>query len=452
VSADEAMTIQDKVRDLQRALYRTAKAEPGRRFHALYDKIYRSDVMEQAWVQVRRNRGVAGIDRITLDAIEQYGVPRMLDGLISNLKEGEYRPLPSRRVYIPKPGGREHRPLSIPTVRDRVVQTAMKTVLEPIFEADFAPSSFGFRPKRRAHDALQVLLDESFRGKRWVVESDIANCFEAIPHDRLMFAVGERICDQKVLRLVRSLLRAGVLEDGSVKHTVTGTPQGGGLSPLLCNIYLNWFDQGWKDGRSGTVVRYVDDLVVVCRTEREAKGALVRMTDLLSELGLGPKAEKTRIVHLEVGGEGFDFLGFHHRLVCARGPAAARQVIFLARWPSRRAMDQARGRIRELTSRSRLLVPIDKVVKDVNTYMVGWAGYFRYGNSAQALDDLSGFARERMIRFAAAVHRRSRAYGTFLLKASGNDLGLTNLHGAGVAPRPLRGWRGLPNAAGEGRR
>ena len=217
----------DAVRALQRKLYRAAKADPGRRFHALYDKVHRRDVLERAWVQVWRNGGAPGIDRTTIADVERLGVARLLDELESELREGRFRPLPARRVYIPKPGQAEQRPLSIPAVRDRVVQAALKIVLEPVFEADMLACSFGFRPKRSAHDALQVLVDESFDGKRWVVESDIANCFTAIPHDGLMSALSERICDRKVLALLRAFLSAGVMEDGAVRRPVSGTPQGG---------------------------------------------------------------------------------------------------------------------------------------------------------------------------------------------------------------------------------
>jgi RNA-directed DNA polymerase len=186
----------DKVRELQRTLYRAAKADPGRRFHALYDKVHRRDVLERAWMLVRANRGAAGIDRQTIADVEQYGIARLLDELEADLKDGSWRALPARRVFIPKPGRpTEQRPLSIPAVRDRIVQAAVKIVIEPIFEADFAECSFGFRPRRSAHDALQVLLDETWRGRRWIAESDIANCFEAIPHSGLMSAVRERICD-----------------------------------------------------------------------------------------------------------------------------------------------------------------------------------------------------------------------------------------------------------------
>ena len=199
----------DPVRALQHALYRAAKADPGRRFHALYDKVYRRDVLWRAWVKVRMNNGAPGIDKTTLAAVEEYGVTRLLDELASELREGRYRPMPARRVFIPKPGTDEQRPLSIPAVRDRIVQAAAKIVLEPVFEADFLPCSFGFRPKRSAHDALQVLIDESWQGRRWVVETDIASCFSAIPHEKLMEAVEERICDQPVLKLLRAMLARG---------------------------------------------------------------------------------------------------------------------------------------------------------------------------------------------------------------------------------------------------
>jgi RNA-directed DNA polymerase len=184
-------------------------------------------VLDRAWEQVRRNRGAAGIDHVSLADVEEHGVTRLLGELEAELREGRYRPLPARRVFIPKPGSDEKRPLSIPAVRDRIVQAALKIVLEPVFEADFLPCSFGFRPRRSAHDALQVLIDESWKGRRWVVETDIANCFEAIPHDRLMQAVEERVCDRAVLALVRTLLRAGVMEGGSLRRGVAGTPQGG---------------------------------------------------------------------------------------------------------------------------------------------------------------------------------------------------------------------------------
>jgi RNA-directed DNA polymerase len=443
---------QDRVRELQRTLYRAAKADPGRRFHALYDKVYRRDVLERAWGQVRANRGAAGIDRVTLAAVEQYGVSRLLDELAADLKAESYRPLPARRVFIPKPGRQERRPLSIPTVRDRVVQAALKMAIEPISEADFEPCSFGFRPKRSAHDALQLILDECYRGRRWVVETDIANCFEAIPHERLMQAIEERIVDRHVLKLLRALLRAGVMEDGAVRRSVSGTPQGGVVSPLLCNVYLHRLDRAWQTRGQGVLVRYADDLVVMCRTETEARRALEALRMLLSELGLQPKQAKTRIVHLREGGEGFDFLGFHHRYVRGR-TRRSRHLTFLARWPSRQAMQHARNRIRELTARERLLLSVEDVVQDVNRFLRGWAGYFRYGNSARFFDTITRYALARLSLFVAKRHQMPTSYGWKMVAyQSPNRMGLINLDGRVVAPRPNRPWRAKPNADGERRR
>jgi group II intron reverse transcriptase/maturase len=274
-------TKQDRVRELQRTLYRAAKADPGRRFHALYDKVHRRDVLERAWELVRANRGVAGIDKQTIADVEQHGVARLLDELAADLKEGRWRPLPARRVFIPKPGREELRPLSIPAVRDRIVQAATKIVVEPIFEADMLECSFGFRPKRSAHDALQVLVDEAWSGRRWVVESDVANCFEAIPHSQLMSAVEERICDRKVLKLLRAMLRAGVMQDGTVTRSGAGTPQGGVISPCLCNVYLHRLDRQWTERGHGVLVRYADDLVVMCRSLAEAELALAALRAIL---------------------------------------------------------------------------------------------------------------------------------------------------------------------------
>jgi RNA-directed DNA polymerase len=445
-------TEQDKVQVLQRTLYRAAKADPGRRFHALYDKVYRRDVLERAWGQVRRNRGGPGIDWVTIADVEEYGVTRLLDELAADLKSGRYRPLAARRVWIPKPGRGERRPLSIPAVRDRVVQAAVKLVIEPCFEADFLPCSFGFRPKRGAHDALQVLIDETWRGRRWVVETDIASCFEVIPHDQLMHAIEERIVDRHVLKLLRAMLRAGVMEDGTISRAAAGAPQGGVISPLLANIYLHRVDRQWQNIGQGVLVRYADDLVVLCRTRREAERALEVLTAILADLGLEPKATKTRIVYLEEGGGGVEFLGFHHRWVRATS-TRSRHVLFLARWPSNEAMQRVRDRIRELTDRRRLLLPVEVIVTDVNRALRGWAAYFRYGNSARHFDKIRDYALMRVALVVAKRHHRPRAYGWSVVAfQSPNQLGLISLDGIVVAPRPNRDWRGTPNAGGQRRR
>jgi len=429
---------QDKVRELQRTLYRAAKADPGRRFHALHDKVYRSDVLERAWELVRANRGAAGIDKQTIADVEEHGVAKLLDELALDLKDGRWRPLPARRVFIPKPGREELRPLSIPAVRDRVVQAAVKIVIEPIFEADMLECSFGFRPGRSAHDALQVVIDESWRGRRWVAESDIANCFEAIPHEALMSAIEERIVDRHVLKLLRAMVRAGVLENGSVKRTGTGTPQGGVISPVLCNVYLHRLDRQWARRGTGVLIRYADDLLVMCRTEQEAKSALAALAMILGELELELKHAKTRVVHLREGGDGFDFLGFHHRYV--RGNTArSRHITFLVRWPSRQAMQHARQRVREITARERLPLPVEDIVQDLNRFLAGWTGYFRYGNSAQFFDKIQLHAVNRLSIYVANRHQRNRRFGWWAVaRQSPNHLGLIDLNGIIVPPRAFK--------------
>ena len=445
----------DQVRELQRTLYRAAKADPGRRFHALYDKVYRRDVLERAWESVRANKGAAGVDHETIADVEEYGVPRLLDELAADLKEGRWRPLPARRVYIPKRGRpTEHRPLSIPAVRDRVVQAAARIVIEPIFEAGFLPCSFGFRPRRSQHDALQVLIDESWRGRRWAAESDISNCFGEIPHSGLMSAIEERISDRNLLKLLRAMLRAGVMEDGAVRREQAGTPQGGVISPCLCNVYLHRLDRQWDERGTGVLVRFADDLLVLCHDRREAEAALAALRTILAEMGLSLKPAKTRIVHLREAGEGLDFLGFHHRRV--RGERGYRHLRFLARWPSREAMQRARDRIRVITDSKRLRDPVEVIVRDLNRFLRGWANYFRYGNSRLHFTRITTHALRRLALFVAKRHKRKSGYGMSVVAfVSPNRMGLVSLDRLVVTPSPFRDWRvkrAKPNAGGEGRR
>ena len=224
-----------------------------------------------------------------------------------------------------------------------------------------------------------------------MAETDIASCFTAIPHEKLMQAVQERVCDQAVLKLLRVMLRAGVMEDGQVRRPVTGTPQGGVVSPLMCNVYLHRLDRAW-DERDGVLVRFADDLVVMCWSRSQAERALECLTALLADLGLEPKAAKTRLVHLEAGGAGFDFLGFHHRLVRSRGDRGKPKVTFLARWPADKAMQHARDQIREITSRRWMLLWPEAIVERLNAFLRGWAAYFRYGHSAQRLSKIRRYA------------------------------------------------------------
>ena len=429
---------QDQVRELQRTLYRAAKADPGRRFHALYDKVYRRDVLERAWELVRENRGAAGIDQQTIADVEGYGIAKLLDELAADLKRGSWRPLRARRVFIPKPGRSELRPLSIPAVRDRIVQAAARIVIEPIFEADMLECSFGFRPRRSQHDALQVLIDEAWGGRRWVAESDVSNCFEAIPHSGLMTAIEERIVDRQILKLLRAMLRAGVMEDRAITRSDTGTPQGGVISPCLCNVYLHRLDRQWAERGHGQLVRFADDMVVMCQTRKEAERALAALRTLLAELGLTLKDAKTRIVQLREGGEGLDFLGFHQRWVRGNTPRS-RHLCFLVRWPSRQVMQRARDRVREITDRRRLLLPVDEVVQDLNRYLRGWAGYYRYGSSARQFNAINLYAMNRLAWFIAKRHKRSWRYGWKAVAYQSPDrLGLINPNGTIVAPRPNR--------------
>lgn len=401
-----------KVRRLQNRLWAAAKQSPGRRFHALYDRIYRGDVLWEAWERVRANRGAAGVDEVTLAAVEDYGVRRMLDELAVDLRVGEYRPAPVRRVEISKPDGRV-RPLGIPTVRDRVCQQAAKMVLEPIFEADFLSCSFGFRPNRSATDAAETIRVAFPRGRQFVFEADIRDFFGSIDHDRLMGLVEERVSDRRVLKLVRGWLRAGVLVDGVRTEMVMGTPQGGVISPLLANIFLHAFDRAWAESGTGELVRYADDFVVLCSTRSQAEQAKERATVILAGLGLGLHPDKTRVVDLREGNEGFDFLGWHFRARMSGRLWEQKRIIryYLHRWPSQRSMKRARRKVKALTGRSRVGIELRQTITVLNLFLRGWGNYFRSGNSADKFVTIDRYVAWRLKRLLIKERGRNLRAG-----------------------------------------
>jgi RNA-directed DNA polymerase len=417
-------TPNEKVRQLQRKLYVCAKQSKTRRFHALYDRIYRSDVLWEAWRRVRSNRGAAGVDGESIQAIEQRGVEAFLAEIQAEARAGRYRPSPVKRQYIPKADGKQ-RPLGIPTVRDRVVQMAAKLVIEPIFEADFQESSYGFRPKRSATQALEAIRKAGNRGLNFVVDADIEGYFDNIRTDTLMELMKERISDRRVLKLIRQWLEAGVMEDGTVRETLAGTPQGGVISPLLSNIYLNKLDRIWaaRCGQLGELVRYADDFVVMCATASRAREALRRVGLVMDRLGVKLHPAKTRMVDLRRGKESFVFLGCTIRK--RRSIQRAPDKHFMQRWPSPKATKKLRDRVRELTSKRHSGKEVKQIVAELTPVLRGWGQYFRTGNADREFNKMDGFVVMSLRRWQ---HRRGGQRPTKRAPFTGDQLYGMGLH------------------------
>jgi group II intron reverse transcriptase/maturase len=391
----------EQIRELQRKLYQKAKQEPKFRFYLLYDKVYRLDILGHAYDLVRANKGAAGVDGLTFERIEETGggAQEYLENLAKELRAKMYKPMPVRRVYIPKADGGK-RPLGIPTIKDRIVQMATKLVIEPIFEADFQENSYGFRPKRNAHQAMEDISLHLRKGKTQVIDADISKYFDSIPHDKLLKEVAKRIVDKHILRLIKMWLTAPVVEeeDGKKRYTDNdkGTPQGGVISPLLANIYLNILDTLWKTKRiqeiyGARLIRYADDFVVLCRgnTERVKQG----IETVLTHLGLNLNEQKTKVVNAREAS--FDFLSFTVKVV--RSPRTGGLFPLIS--PSKKAINQVKASIKSYTTRAYLPIPTENTIKNLNSVVRGWTNYFYYRNCGNQVATVRNFLESRVRKY-----------------------------------------------------
>jgi RNA-directed DNA polymerase len=395
----------EQVRQLQRTLYRTAKQSKAVKFYSLYDKIWRTDVLWEAWKQVKANRGAPGVDSETIEGIESRGEEgEMLSRLQEQLRAKNYHFQPVRRVDIPKPKGGT-RPLGIATVRDRIVQTAMKLVLEPIFEADFHPCSYGYRPQRNAKMASREIRNDLYQRAWGVVEIDFRSYFTTIPHDKLIVLIKQRVVDGSMLRLIKQSLTVEIAYQGRREPTTVGVPQGSPISPLYSNIYLNlldqvWHKRGYPEKLGASLHRFADDAILVCR--KSAVQALEAFEAIASRMGLTVNREKTRITKLV---EGFNFIGFE--FVKRRSPKSGKWSIYI--FPSQSAQRNIRRRIKYFTKRRAPIMPAE-FVEQVNQMVRGWVNYLRHTNASQAFRSLQRFINTRFRRYLNYRHK-GRGFG-----------------------------------------
>lgn len=399
--------LNERAQQLCEKLYFAAKKSKTRRFHQLYDKVYRMDILRDSWNIVKRNRGCAGVDGMSIGDVIVYGQEKYLQELHELLLDThKYHPRKIKRVYIPKTNGKQ-RPLGIPAVRDRIVQTAMKILLEPIFEADFLECSYGFRPGRSAHDALERIRTWTNKGYRYVLDADIRGYFDNINHEKLLEFVHMRISDRKILKLIRKWLKCGIVGEEEIKENQIGTPQGGVISPLLANIYLHEFDKFWiqQTQVEGKLVRYCDDFVILFASREDAELGLELIKTKMAELNLELNTEKTRIVDMSGGKEGFDFLGFHHRRVIS--PRYEKR--YTLKWPKKVAVNKLKQEIREILGvRAILNLSLEEVVaKLINPTLSGWMNYFKYGNSSKVFNQMDSYVHERLAIWWSKKHQKS---------------------------------------------
>ena len=402
------MKNKDKVSELQGKLYDIAKAEPERRFHSLYDKIQRMDVLEHAWKSVMKNGGSPGIDGITISELKKNGIETLLTEIQSELKARTYQPSPLKRIYIPKTNGKQ-RPLSIPTVKDRITQTAIKIIIEPIFETQFEPNSFGFRPNKSAHDAVDEIVKYLNFGCEHVIDADISACFDNIDKHKLMEQVAKRISDGAMLHIIREFLDAGIMEDSEIHTQDKGTPQGSPLSPLLANIYLDQLDKKWKSsglqnryGEDAHLIRYADDFLILLTGNPAV--AKKKLDEIMEDLDLTMNTEKTRIVRAE---EGFDFLGF--RFVRQYSQWRKKRV---TRWfPSPKSEMRIREKILNLTNnRARSLMTPEDAKEMLTPVLRGWGNYFAHSLASNIFTGVWDYAQCRLMYMYCHQHNKPRTW------------------------------------------